>query len=109
MILTLLLVTYGFRIYTKSVPFGIPRSLRAFNVNVEDIEDHDSTGQFPVEVKYDNGASHVEAISANPLLKYSEDKIGKKLIVEFQVKDFRTGVITRYVYLIPNSSSNSDS
>lgn len=105
--ISLIVASYAFRIYAKSVPFGIPRSLRAFNVNVEDIEDHSSSGQFPAEIKYDNGSSHVEAISANPLIKYSESKIGKRLVLELQVKDFKTGVITRYVYLILNPSLSS--
>lgn len=107
-VLFIIILIYGFRIYAKSVPFGIPRSLRAFNVNVENIEGYDKTGQFPVDIDYDNGASHVEAISANPLLKYSENKIGKKLVLELQVKDFKTGNVTRYVYLILNSSDSTD-
>lgn len=108
-LLAILIALFSFCVYVKSVPFGIPRSLRAINVNVDYVKTMDLSNRDPALVDYNNGSSNVTGISANPFLSDSITHLGKKLVVELQVKDFKTGELTRYIYLILPSKVSADS
>lgn len=90
---------YVFRYVTGTIPIGIPLRIRVINV---EIKSGQITGnQYPVVLSYDNGINTVDGTCANLLL--SEDNIGKKTIIELQVKSLSGEGVNRWVYGIFNN------